>query len=114
MTEKNIIWEVELSDAEKAWQEGNDGRARACCRRAVGAVLKTAELYSEKHEKNINAVDRIQAFSTKSEVPGKVRKAAVRLTTNVRDRLSPDFTFNPLLDAKIIIDYLLGSFREGS
>lgn len=112
MTDNMNDWEKELSEAEEAWRAGNDGRARACCRRAVGVVLKAADIYSEKHNKNQCALDRIRTFSENSDVPEKVRKAAVRLTTNVRDRLSPDFTFHPLLDAKMIIDYLL-SFDRG-
>lgn len=114
MTEKNNPWENEIKAAERAWREGNDGRARACCRRAVGFVLKAKNIPGTYRTANRNAVELMLELSENDDVPENIRKASIRLTTNVRNRLSPDFTFNPLLDAKIIIDYLLGAVRDES
>lgn len=107
MSEKIKDWEKEMSEAARAWRDGNDGRARACCRRAVGYLLKVKDIPASNRTSSRNAVDLIMELSENNDVPDNVRKAAVRLTTNIRDRLSPDFTFNPQLDAKLIIAYLL-------
>lgn len=103
-------WERELQEAEKAWREGNEGRARAGCRRAVGAVLKRIE---EQNGQNLlttnpsNALERIRSLSVNPQIPPPIRDAARRLTMNIRYRLSPDFTFNPILDARKIINFFL-------
>jgi hypothetical protein len=106
LPDPNDTWKSELSAAEESWRNGQDGRARVCCRRAVGGALR---FYATNHHDDSGkqtAFDRILAFSRRDDLPAPIRQAAIRLTTNVRNRLSPDFTFNPILDAKQIIEYL--------
>ncbi len=98
-------WISELSAAEESWKKGLDGRARVCCRRAVGEALRTYRRdYVQQNP--IHATGLLTLFSRRDDVPLPIRQAAARLTKNVRDRLSPEFTFNPILDAKKIIAFL--------
>ncbi|NUM81714.1 hypothetical protein HUU42_13020 [bacterium] len=96
--------ESEMRAAQKAWIEQNDGRARACVRRAVGIILSE---YNRAHNKEIitgkTALDRLRHVASDSRFPEEIRKAATRLTTNVNQRLTPHFTFHPLNDANILI-----------
>lgn len=98
----------ELEAARKALKEGNDGRARACCRRAAGLVIQASEL---EVTKSASAVGRLRLLSINREYPESIQKAAQRLTTNVRYRLDRDFAFNPIQDALTIISYFSPQFK---
>ncbi|KAB2877819.1 hypothetical protein F9K33_15445 [bacterium] len=107
----NTPWESqianELANAKKALSEKNDGRARACARRAVGVIVK--EYWAQKKTTGSapaqSAVDRLNDVSRNEQFPEDIRKAAQRLTTNVKYRLSSDFTLHPVHDAELIITY---------
>lgn len=103
-------WEAqiaaELKNAQKALLEKNDGKARACARRAVGIIIK--EYLTRKQNvpaQSQSALDQLKEVSNNEQIPENIRKAAQRLTTNVRERLSPDFTLHPVHDADILISY---------
>ena len=115
----NSDWEVqiekELSAAQNALKDGNDGKARACVRRAVGIMIS---VFNQKTPPPMiegrSAVDKLKNLSNDLRFPEQVRNAAIRLCTNVSNRLSPDFSFHPINDGKILIDHfstLLNSFR---
>ncbi len=99
-TDLQKVIEKELSNAETAMREGNDGRARACARRAVGFLLSNV---SNLH--SLSGIERLRRFAADESYPASIRQASLRLTTNVKDRLSPDFTWNPIGDAKKILAY---------
>ena len=105
-------WKAELTAAEEAWRSGNDGRARVCCRRALGAVLAATTHETSPGHKKSTAIERINFFLRREDIPESVRRAAIRITTNVEYRLSPDFTFNPILDSQIIIGFLLADKQK--
>lgn len=95
---------TELTNAEKALAEKNDGKARACARRAAGIIIKEY-LRQDSKSPSQSALDRLKNVSTNEQFPEHIRKAALRLITNVKDRLSPNFTFHPIHDAEILITY---------
>ncbi len=98
--------ETEMSAARQAWDEKNDGRARACVRRAVGILLKEVDRRDGKPlNSSFSAVDRLRHVAADQELPENIRKAAQRLVTNINNRLSTDFTLHPIHDANILIDY---------
>jgi hypothetical protein len=98
--------QAEMAAAQTAWADKNDGRARACARRAVGILLKEIELKKEIRSSGASsAIERLRFVAANNELPEKIKKAAQRLVTNVNDRLSPDFTLHPINDAQILIDY---------
>ncbi|MBL7994628.1 hypothetical protein JNM05_04580 [bacterium] len=107
---QNMLWEAliaeELAMAQQALSEKNDGKARACARRAVGIIVK--EYWTQKQDGAVlpqSAIDRLKGVSADEQFPESIRKAAQRLVTNVKDRLSVDFTLHPVHDAEIIITY---------
>jgi hypothetical protein len=97
--------ESELHRAQMALEEGSDGKARACSRRAVGILLKEMDDAKSQNARPRSAVDRLRETADDESLPENIRGAAQRLTTNVRRRLSRDFTFHPVRDAQILIDY---------
>jgi hypothetical protein len=52
-----------------------------------------------------SAVDLLRTVTETLTIPEPVRKAATRLVTNVTRRLSTDFTFHPVNDARIVISF---------
>lgn len=97
----------ELDHARLALTDGNDGKARACSRRAVGIILKQLEQKNKLNVRTLSAVDRLKEVAANETFPENIRKAAQRMVTNVKDRLSEDFTFHPIRDAEILIDHFL-------
>jgi hypothetical protein len=101
----------EMQKAKEAWNAGNDGRARACVRRAVAAAVREYERTHTPFEGR-SSVDKLRSIFVQPDIPKKIREAANRLTTNVNKRLSSEFSFNPLLDGQIIISFLIGAQNE--
>lgn len=102
--------DVEMQRAKEAWNAGNDGRARACVRRAVGVAVREYERTHTPFEGR-TSVDKLRSIFVHPDIPKQVREAANRLTTNVNKRLSPEFSFNPILDGQMIISFLLGNAK---
>lgn len=101
----------EMQKAREAWNSGNDGRARACVRRAIGIAVK---FYERTHTPfdGQSSVDKLRSIAVHPAIPREVQQASLRLTTNVNMRLSPNFSFNPLLDGQVIISFLLGPQKD--
>jgi hypothetical protein len=97
---------AELEAGQKAWSEKNDGKARACARRAAGIIIKEYLILKQPSSSvSQSALDRLREVTVNENLPENIRKAALRLITNVNDRLSVDFTLHPINDAKILIAY---------
>ncbi|HLB49136.1 MAG TPA: hypothetical protein VJL59_19165 [Anaerolineales bacterium] len=102
----------ELERAVKALEENNDGMARVCARRAVGAAIRQwgarqprPPVWSGKSQ---SAVIQLRALAVDEAIPSKIREAAVRLSTTVdRDHKLP-FDESPIDDALIIIRHFVG------
>ncbi|HMZ55830.1 MAG TPA: hypothetical protein PKV55_06900 [Nitrospira sp.] len=96
----------ELSAARLAWEQGQDGKARVCARRAVAAAdrawLSAAgdPLWQGDALAHLRRIQQQQAF------PNQVRQAAERLTTAVTRRHDAPFTSDPVSDAALIIGHL--------
>ncbi len=101
----------ELDHARLALTDGNDGKARACSRRAVGIMLKQLEQKNKTGVRTLSAVDRLKEIASDETLPENIRKAAQRLVTNVNRRLTENFTLHPLNDVKILIDYFSESIE---
>jgi len=105
------IGKTEVEKAREAWQMGNDGRSRACIRRAIGAFVKIYELTQPPLPGN-TSVEKLRAISDRETIPIPVREAARRLTTNVKDRLTTAFSLNPMLDGQVVITFLLAQRKD--
>jgi hypothetical protein len=107
----NMNWldeiRVELQRAETAKRSGNAGKVRTSARRAAGLAL--IELQRTFPAKNYGQdfIGRLRGFASDESVPEETRTAAERLQA----RLSPQFdspSRNPIEDANLIIDFVIG------
>lgn len=76
--------ELELAAAETARQQGLEGRARVCARRAAGLAIAS---FLEKQEiaVPVDAYKCIALFSTQPGIPDRLRQIASHLTMRVNE-----------------------------
>lgn len=75
--------EAELANAEAARQDGLEGRARVCARRAAGMALRA---YARQQGLNLSGpsvYDLLTSLVDVSGIPEDARQAAIRLTERV-------------------------------
>ncbi len=96
----------ELSEARKALDDGNAGKARVCGRRAVGKAFAQSR-YSGGIIKAISSNESLKLISKMEELPADVRAAARRLSTSVADATSSPVSAEPISDALVIVRALL-------
>lgn len=94
--------ETELEQARRAREEGNDGKARVCARRAVGKAFMSSQ-YSGEINRSLSATQCLRMISENEGMPAPVREAAVRLSTGVAERTGAPVSTQPLEDALVII-----------
>ena len=98
----------ELEDAGQARIEGNEGRARVCARRAAGWAVSFTRSLNEECEIEANAYEMLQWLAQQADTPDDVRAAAARLTARVSHDHTLPFPEDPLDDARMIVEALLG------
>ncbi|MEA1978083.1 MAG: hypothetical protein U9N80_09320 [Chloroflexota bacterium] len=98
----------ELEDADQARIEGNEGRARVCARRAAGWAVSFTRSLNEEREIEANAYEMLQWLAQQADTVDAVRAAATRLTARVSLDHTLPFPEDPLEDARMIVEALLG------
>lgn len=76
--------ELELIAAEKARQQGFEGRARVCARRAAGLAV-TPFLEKQGSPIPANTYERIKLFAAQSVISPRLRQIASHLTMRVNE-----------------------------
>lgn len=102
-TSATIHAEMEL--ARNALEEGNEGMARVCARRAAGAALAAASRYRDWTSGTPSAMSFLEAASLDALLPAAVREAAARLRAKRDEKGFRAVTNDPLLDATIVINF---------
>jgi len=104
--DNNIAEEIltELAGARRAMEEGNPGKARVCCRRAIGAAVR--HNVPSLRGQPLNAIAAIRHLLAEENLPEPLRTALVRLSSKAthdeRDRMSD----TPINDAVTVLRYL--------
>jgi hypothetical protein len=99
----------ELENAHRARIDGNEGRARVCARRAAGWAVSFTRSLNEDREIEANAYEMLQWLVQQVDTAEDVRSAATRLTARVSLDHTLPFPEDPLEDARMIIETLLGT-----
>ena len=99
----------ELSAAKQAWNEGNEGKARVCARRAVAAAAEAWSAGRGESPGQADAMAQLRRIQQQDTFPLSVRQAAERLTTAVTRRHEAPFTTDPISDASLIIAHFAAS-----
>jgi hypothetical protein len=99
--------ENEMSLAEAARQQGREGRARVCARRAAGQALTVFHQRRTGVQPQANYYRLLCWFQEVDDVPDALKQAAARLTTRVTAAYTLPHTQDPLQDARTLIEALL-------
>lgn len=98
--------EQELRAAELAWEDGNEGKARVCARRAVALAVASWLAPAGKAAWPGDVMEQLRRIQQHAAFPVAVREAAERLSTAVTKRHTAPFTVDPLTDARLIVGHL--------
>ena len=102
----NELIATELERGRQAQAAGNAGQARVCARRAAGLAIKAWYQAREGSDWGGDAMTQLTRLKAEGVVPEKVRAAAGRLITKVDFDHTLPFVDDPLVDARLIIDYV--------
>ena len=105
MTPATLI-EQELAAAQAAQQDGNDGKARVCARRAVALATDLWLAHLPIPLLRGDAMAQLRQIQHNASFPLPIRQAAERLSTPVTNQHTDPFTTDPIADARLIIAYL--------
>lgn len=100
-------FQKEIEAAERARQQGNEGQARVCARRAAGVVIQQ---YFEKVGlpfRSPSAYDLLQVLAELPQTPPEVRAAALRLTLRVTPEFNLPIQADLIADARWLAKQLL-------
>jgi hypothetical protein len=98
----------ELADARVAREQGNEGRARVCVRRAAGFAIAWLGRHRGQSMNDNNSLALLKSAETDQTLPEDVRAASQRLTARVTPDFKYPFQTDPIDDARIIIDHVVG------
>ena len=98
--------EQELEAARAAQQNGNDGKARVCARRAVARAIEAWIGRLSFPQWHGDAMAHLRHIQQDASFPLPIRQAAERLSTSVTRQHATPFTTDPVADARLIIAHL--------
>jgi len=96
----------EILLAKQSRQEGNEGRARVCARRAAGAAVK--EYLGKKgiSQKQENAIQSLLIFSQLENLPVQVQEAVEWLIQRVNQDHNLPSEVDLIHEAGVVIQYV--------
>ncbi len=96
----------ELLLAKQSRQEGNEGRARVCARRAAGAAVK--EYFAKKgiNQKQENAIQSLLIFGQMEPLPDRVQAALNSLVQRVNLDHEMPADVDLIQEAGVVIEYI--------
>lgn len=97
----------ELEAARRAREDGNEGMARVCARRAAGWAIGIHFKKEVPAEQRVNAYGLLRWYSRQPSVPEDLRLAADRLTTRISEDHTLPHDQDPLVDARLLVEALL-------
>ncbi len=87
MSRQRFDWRTrfarEMKMAEKARQEGNEGKARVCARRAAGIVAAEYMKRRGVSTPHMTAYERVKLLGTWPDAPAGVTEVVAHMTTRV-------------------------------
>jgi len=98
--------EQELAKAGKGRQEGNDGLARVCARRAVALGAQNWVERSGTKSWPADAMNILRKIQGDETFPPGIREAAQRLLTAVTQQDQTPMSSDPIGDARLILSHL--------
>jgi len=113
MTPAALI-EQELAAAQAARQDGNEGKARVCARRAVARAAEARVAHLPSPRWRGDAMAYLRKIQQDLSFPLPIRQAAERLVTSVTRQHAAPFTTDPIADARLIIAHLSSTTSDNA
>jgi hypothetical protein len=101
--------EAELAKAARARDDGREGLARVCARRAAGWALGPYYVKRMGRPAPASALDLLRWFHADPSASPELRRAAERLTVRVTEEHRLPHAEDPLTDARRIIEVYAAS-----
>ncbi|HDD61852.1 MAG: hypothetical protein DRI65_06765 [Chloroflexota bacterium] len=96
----------EILLAKQSRQEGNEGRARVCARRAAGAAVKEYLVKKGISQKQENAIQSLLIFSQSENLPVQVQEAVDWLVQRVNQDHNLPSEVDLIHEAGVVIQYV--------
>lgn len=104
----------ELQAAYQARQEGNEGKARVCARRAAGWAITLHYEDDPGTTLPVSAYRVLQWFQVQEATPEALKQAAARLTAQINEDHDLPHPQDPLEDARALIGAMLADGDDRS
>ena len=101
--ESRLQIDRELQRAEDARAEGNEGRARVCARRAVGAALRDALRRKGAVHIPVSAFDLLRESEVQLRLSDRSRQAVERLVQKVDEDFNLPLSWDLITEARTVI-----------
>jgi hypothetical protein len=95
--------ETELENAKRARLAGNEGRARACARRAAGIAARDFLTRHGVRSRDTSAYAALQALAAFPGLTPDLQSAAVRLTTRLTEKFTLPIDADLIAEARKLI-----------
>lgn len=98
----------ELLLAKQSRQEGNEGRARVCARRAAGAAAQMYLKQVDSGSRNDNAIQSLVRLGNLDQIPDRIKEAVKWLVERVNEEHSFPEVVDLIHEARLVIQYIEG------
>lgn len=97
----------ELAQGRQAREQGLEGRARVCARRAVGIALRHYYSLRDPRLMSLSVVDLVQTYQEQPGLPQNLRDACAYLLTRVDPDYNLPLPVDLLAEAEVLIEAIL-------
>ncbi len=104
-----VAIEAELELARIAAEDGNEGKARVCARRAVGKAFSLSPLGKREVNSSLSTIQCLGIISKEDGISEEARISALRLMKSVTENRGASASRTPVEDALLIINALLAA-----
>jgi hypothetical protein len=101
--ESQLQIDKELQHADAARAEGNEGRARVCARRAVGAALRDVLRRKGAVHIPVSAFDLLRETENQLRLSERSRLAVERMVQKVDEEFSLPLGWDLIVEARMVI-----------
>ena len=102
----DIEIQKEFHNAQVARENGNEGRARVCARRAAGAALKIYFSRQDLPFNGLSAFELLQVFIKQPGIPSSAMQNAVNLTLSVSESFQLPVKVDLIYEAHCLCELL--------
>lgn len=96
----------ELEQAQKAREQGNEGQARVCARRAAGIVIKDYLTRKGIHPPSVSAYDLLHYMKEEPLLPADLKLIAEHLTVRVTEEFKLPIDADLIAESRQLCEWL--------